>query len=97
MLTLWTSWQDGWPDITGSMSSASSSPAKEGRAGEVQAGRRMALSYPSTRVLADAGDGDAQRQLADWLARRGDIDELRQRANGGDEYARQQLANSPQG
>ena len=25
VLTLWTSWQDGWQDITGSMSSASSS------------------------------------------------------------------------
>jgi hypothetical protein len=47
------------------------------------------------RSLADAGDDDAQRQLARWLARFGDTDELRQRANAGDEHARQQLADSP--
>lgn len=70
--------------------------AKEGRASVVRpAGHHGDVSV--TRVLADAGDSDAQRQLAAWLARRGDIDELRQRANGGDEYARQQLATSPQG
>lgn len=69
--------------------------AKEGRASVVRpAGHCGGVSV--TRVLADAGDSDAQRQLAGWLARRGDIDELRQRANGGDEYARRQLAHSPQ-
>jgi hypothetical protein len=49
------------------------------------------------RMLADAGDDDAQGQLARWLARRGDIDELRWRADAGDEHARRQLADSPSG
>jgi hypothetical protein len=70
--------------------------AREGRAGVVRpAGHHGDVSV--TRVLADAGDGDAQRRLAARLARRGDVDELRQRANRGDEYAREQLARSPQG
>jgi len=44
------------------------------------------------RVFADVGDDDASRQLARWLARRGQTDELRQRANAGDRHAQQQLA-----
>jgi hypothetical protein len=70
--------------------------AKEGRACVVRPTGHHGDVFV-TRVLADAGDSDAQRQLAARLARCGDIDELRQRANGGDEYARRQLANSPQG
>jgi hypothetical protein len=70
--------------------------AEAGRAGTVRpAGHLGDVSV--TRVLADAGDRDAQRQLAGWLARRGDIDELRQRANDGDQYAWRYLANTPQG
>lgn len=40
------------------------------------------------RVLADLGDKGGRAWLARRLARGGHLDELRQRAAGGDEYAR---------
>lgn len=43
-------------------------------------------------VFADLGDDDAGRSLAGWLGRRGQIDELRRRADTGDKHARRQLA-----
>jgi hypothetical protein len=44
------------------------------------------------RVFADLGDDGARRSLAGWLARRGQIDELRRRVGTGDEHASRQLA-----
>jgi hypothetical protein len=44
------------------------------------------------RPLAEAGEDVARLWLARWLARRGRFGELRQRADAGDEHARQQLA-----
>jgi hypothetical protein len=43
------------------------------------------------RVLADAGHKASRRHLGRLLAREGRLDELRQRADSGDEYARQWL------
>jgi len=43
------------------------------------------------RVLADAGHKASQRHLGRLLAREGRLDELRQRADNGDEYARHWL------
>ena len=43
------------------------------------------------RVLADAGHHASRRQLVRVLAREGRLDELRQRADDGDEYARHWL------
>src|SRR6266568_1029732 len=40
-----------------------------------------------TRVCADLGDEIARHGLIRWLARNGHLDELRQRAASGDEYA----------
>ena len=44
------------------------------------------------RPRADAGDLLAAGQLADLLARRGDLDELRARVDAGDSAAARQLA-----
>jgi hypothetical protein len=44
------------------------------------------------RVRIDLGDDSARYVLARWLARQGRLDELRQRADRGDEYARCLLA-----
>jgi hypothetical protein len=44
------------------------------------------------RVLADLGDSNARRRLARLLAREGRLDELRERAENGDDYAGQRLA-----
>ena len=41
----------------------------------------------ATRVLADAGHKASRRHLGRLLAREGRLDELRQRAESGDEYA----------
>jgi len=44
-----------------------------------------------TRVCADLGDEIARHGLIRWLARNGHLDELRQRAASGDEYAQHWL------
>jgi hypothetical protein len=44
-----------------------------------------------TRVCSDLGDEAARHGLIRWLARNGHLDELRQRAASGDEYAQQWL------
>jgi hypothetical protein len=45
-----------------------------------------------TRVCADLGDELARHRLIQWLAGRGRLDELRERAEDGDDYARRWLA-----
>ena len=45
-----------------------------------------------TRVCADLGDELARHGLIRWLARSGQLDELRERAESGDDYARDWLA-----
>jgi hypothetical protein len=45
-----------------------------------------------TRMCADLGDEPARHGLIRWLARTGQLDELRERAEGGDDYARDWLA-----
>ncbi len=47
------------------------------------------------RVLADLGDKPARSRLAHRLAREGHLDELRQRAESGDNYAQYWLAETP--
>jgi hypothetical protein len=47
------------------------------------------------RVLADLGENRGRALLARRLAREGHLDELRQRAESGDEYARHWLAEEP--
>ena len=49
-------------------------------------------AIPLYRHAADAGDEHAARQLAELLARRGDLDGLRARADAGDEHAAERLA-----
>ena len=44
-----------------------------------------------TRLCAELGDETARHGLIRWLARNGHLDELRQRAASGDEYARHWL------
>jgi hypothetical protein len=44
------------------------------------------------RLCADLGDEDARRGLIRWLARTGHLDELYERVEGGDDYARYWLA-----
>ena len=44
-----------------------------------------------TRLCADLGDETARHGLIRWLARRGHLDELRQLAASGDEYAQHWL------
>jgi hypothetical protein len=44
------------------------------------------------RMCADLGDEPARHGLIRWLARTGQLDELRQRAESGDDYARDWLA-----
>lgn len=44
-----------------------------------------------TRVCSDLGDEAARHGLIRWLARNGHLDELRQRAASGDEYAQHWL------
>ena len=53
------------------------------------AGNRLLYRYaiPLYRHAADAGDREAARQLAELLVQRGDLDELRTRAEAGDEEA----------
>jgi hypothetical protein len=46
---------------------------------------------PLLRVSADAGDLPAAWRLAELLAERGDIDELRARVNAGDQFAGPEL------
>ena len=46
------------------------------------------------RARVDLGDDSARSVLARWLARQGRLDELRERADSGDEYARCLLAES---
>lgn len=48
------------------------------------------------RLLADLGERRSRAWLARRLAREGLIDELRQRAESGDEYARHQLDEAPE-
>lgn len=45
-----------------------------------------------TRMCADLGDETARHRLIRWLARSGQLDELRERAESGDDYARDWLA-----
>ena len=53
------------------------------------ANNRLLYRYatPLYRLAADVGDQHAALGLADLLARRGDLDELRTRADAGDDYA----------
>jgi len=44
------------------------------------------------RLCADLGDEDARHGLIHWLARTGHLDELQERAESGDDYARRWLA-----
>jgi len=60
-------------------------PADAGRLAD-SASDRMLYCYaiPLFRRAADAGDGDAAEVLAELLAQRGDLDELRARGDAGD-------------
>ena len=66
-----------------------------GDAGRLADSARRRLLYRYALPLyqsADAGDWSAAGAVADLLARRGDLDELRSRAAAGDEHAAMQLA-----
>jgi hypothetical protein len=54
---------------------------------------RLLYSYaiPLYHLASDAGDKDAASRLADLLAARGDLNELRARAGAGDEHAARRL------
>ena len=68
-------------------------PADTARVAD-SASNRLLYRYaiPLYRHAADAGDGDAARQLAWLLAERGDLDGLRARADAGDRDAARRLA-----
>lgn len=51
------------------------------------AGEGGSAGMNALRVLADLGDKTSRLRLARRLAREGRLDELRRRAEGGDEYA----------
>jgi hypothetical protein len=56
------------------------------------AGSAAAAGIDVLRMVADLGDNNARRRLVRRLAREGRLDELRDRAEHGDDYARQWLA-----
>jgi hypothetical protein len=63
-------------------------PADTARLAEAARNRLLyRYAIPLYRHAADTGDRDAAWQLADLLAARGDLDELRARADAGDEDA----------
>ncbi len=59
------------------------------------AGEGGSAGMGALRVLADLGDNTSRLRLARRLARDGQLDELRRRAEGGDEYARHWLSEAP--
>jgi hypothetical protein len=58
-------------------------------------GERGSAGMNALRVLAGLGDNTSRLRLARRLARDGQLDELRRRADGGDEYARHWLDEAP--
>jgi hypothetical protein len=59
------------------------------------AGEGLTGGLDVLRLLADMGQKRSRAWLARRLAREGLVDELRQRAASGDEYARRQLDEPP--
>jgi hypothetical protein len=75
----------GWLAVHGRMTELRELISIEGGLAALQAfWRTWQVDIEVLRLLADAGDDDAQRQLARWLARSGDLANLRQRAGAGD-------------
>jgi hypothetical protein len=56
------------------------------------AGSAASAGIDVLRMVADRGNNNARRRLVRRLAREGRVDELRERAENGDDYARQWLA-----
>lgn len=74
----------GWLAVHGRLTELRELISIEGGLAALQAfWRTWQVDIEVLRLLADAGDDDAQRQLARWLARSGDLNELRQRAEAG--------------